>query len=316
MSLNLLLFLLISLCFGAELEGTIDVGHAVTDMIYKKGILYVATEQGEVKFVDLKKKKVLRSIELPAIRDFMGNPIPPKVYSVDLSPSRKELLIVSQASGGFSEVYTYREGRGFEKVIDLGWNLIIKEGRYVSDDRALLALLGDEIALMDLRKKKFIYRVQVGRSSLSDIDLSEDRQKAAVSDEAGVVSLVRVSDGKVIRRFKGVNVDKLYRLDYRDGKILVGGRDRRVALYYTDGDKYRKFPARFLVFSVAMDSSARLGAYLYNEHSDVRVIELESGTEVAMLRGHTYPVSVMLFLDGKLLTGCDDGKIFIWRLER
>jgi WD40 repeat protein len=302
--------------FTAQLIGKIDAQHAVTDMVYKNGILYVSTEQGEVKIYELDTAKLVKRIELPSIRDFMGSPIPPKVYSVDVSPSGNKILIVSEASGGFSEVYVYTEGKGLDKLIDLGWNLIIKKGRFVDENKVLLGLLGDEIALLDLGKRKFIYRVQIGRSSLSDISLSEDRKRVAISDEAGIVTLASVENGKVLRKFKGINVDKLYGLDYRDNKIMVGGRDRRVALYYTDGKRPKRFNAKFLVFSVAMNRDATVGAYLYNERNDVRVIELDTGRELDLLKGHEYPVSVMLFLDGTLLAGCDDGKIFVWRLQR
>jgi len=313
------LLLLITFTLGAysaELMGKFDVGHAVTDMLFRDGVLFVSNEQGEIKLIDFKSGKLKETIKLPHIRDFMGSPIPPKVYSIDLSPSGKRMLIVSEASGGFSEVYLYEKGKGLQKLIDLGSNLIIKKGRFYSENLAVLGFLSDEIALFDVDKKKFVYVVQVGASSLSDINLSDDRSQVAVSDEGGVVTLVSVKDGKVIRRFKGVNVDKLYELDYRDRKILVGGRDRRVALYYTDTGKHRRFPAQFLVFSVAMDSEAKLGAYLYNEENDVRMIELDTGREVDLLKGHEYPVSVILFLDGVVLTGCDDGKIFVWRYKR
>jgi len=315
MIVSFLLFLF-GFGFSAILEGVINVGHAVTDMVHKDGTLYVATEQGEVRFINLKDRELIKSVHLPPIRDFMGNPIPPKVYSVDLSPSGRELLIVSEASGGFSEVYIYGEEKGFKKLIDLGWNMIIREGRFLDENRLLLALLGDEIAVMDKRSGKFIYRVQVGRSSLSDIDLSDDRKRVAVSDEGGVVTLVRLSDGKVLRKLKGINKDKLYRLDYRDGKVLVGGRDRRVALYDLESGTGKSFSAKFFVFAVAMDSSARVGAFTYNERNDIKLVDLDSGKTLDLLEGHRYPVSVILFVGNIVLTGCDDGKIFIWRLER
>ncbi|RLJ70821.1 hypothetical protein BCF55_1104 [Hydrogenivirga caldilitoris] len=317
MRLKYVLVLLFMIAFSvnsAELLGKIDVGHAVTDMVYRDGILYVSTEQGEVKFIELKTRKFIKSVNLPDINDFMGNPIPPKVYSIDLSPSGKRLLIVSEAPGGFSELYLYSESKGLEKLIDLGSNLLIKQGKFYGEEKVILGFLGDEIALFDTGEKNFIYKIQVGRSSLSDIAVKEDRETVAVSDEGGVVTLVSVRDGKILKKFKGVNVDKLYELDYKDSKVLVGGRDRRVALYYTDTGKFRRFDAKFLVFSVAMDREGKLGAYLYNEQNDVRIVELDTGKEVDMLRGHEYPVSKILFLDGLVITGCDDGKIYLWRL--
>jgi len=311
-----LLFLLVVQGFGAQLLKRFDVQHAITDMVYREGLLYVSTELGEIKVIDLESGNHLKSIELPQIRDFMGSPIPPKVYSIDVSPSGRKLLIVSEASGGFSEVYIYTEDKGIQKLIDLGSGFIIKKGRFVDENRAILGFLSDELALLDLKNRRFIYRVQVGRSSLSDMAISEDKKTVAVSDESGVVKLASVKDGKVLRKFKGVNVDKLYALDYKDGKIIVGGKDRRVAVYDLSGSPPKRFNSEFLVFSVGMDRAGKVGAYLYNERGDVRIVDLESGKEIDFLRGHEYPVSVILFLDGVVLTGCDDGKIYVWRLQR
>ncbi len=302
--------------FGAELLSIFDVGNAVTDMVYREGKLYIATEEGSVKLIDLKEKKTLKVIELPLIRDFMGNPIPPKVFSVDVSPSGDKVLIVSESSGGFSEVYLFTDEKGLEKLIDLGKGFMIMKGRFVSEDKALMGFLGDELGLLDIKSRKFIYKAQIGFSSLSDMCMSDDRKKVAVSDESGEVKLVSVKNGKLIKRFRGVNVDKLYSIDCKGRKIMVGGKDRRVALYYTDGTKPKMFKTKFFVFSVAINQRATLGAYLYDENNTVLVVDLESGKEVDRLTGHSYPVSKMLFIDSFIIAGCDDGKIYLWRLER
>lgn len=309
--LSLLLFLL-TLSFGAELLRVIELPGAITDIAYRKGVLYVSTELGKVYLVNYRNAEVRQVTELPNIVDFMGNPIPPKIFSVDVSPSGGRILIVSQAEGGYSEVYTY-EGGKLKKIVDLTKGWIIKKGKFVDERRAVLAFLGDEVALIDLLSGKILYKVQVGRSSLSDISLNDDRSTLAVSDEGGVVTLVSIKEGKVLGKFKGINVDKLYGVDFKDGKIIVGGRDRRVALYYTDGRPPKRFDSEFLVFSVALDSSARIGAFLYNEQNDVELVEVDTGRVVGFLKGHRYPVSVLRFIDDVLLVGCDDGKIFVWR---
>ncbi len=315
-TLSLLLGLLVSLVFCADLEKVIEARGAITDIVHRDGKLYVSTELGRVEVYDLLTGKREKELRLPDIKDFTGEDIPPKVFSTDISPSGKLWLIVAQGSGGYREVFLLTAEGGLKKILTTKNRLMLSEGRFVSEDKVVLSLISDEIILFDLNKLKSLYRVQVGMSSLSDIALSEDRSKVAVSDESGVVSLVSLKDGSVVRRLKGVNVDKLYKLDYKRDTIMVGGRDRRVGIYYLKEGKSRRIDAEFLVFSVAMDREAKLGAFPFNESNDIKVIEVRSGRVLEVLKGQSSTVSVLLLLKERLIVGCDDGKIFVWRLKR
>jgi WD40 repeat protein len=192
---------------------------------------------------------------------------------------------------------------------------MISEARFVSPDRVILSLVSDELILFNIMNGEEIYRVQVGMSSLSDIQLSEDRKLVAVSDESGVVSIISAKDGRVVRRLSGINVDKLYKLDYKRDTVMVGGRDRRVGIYFLRDGSRKRIDAEFLVFAVALSEDAGLGAFPYNEKNDIRVINTRSGATLAELKGQKSTVSVMLFLGDLLLVGCDDGRLLIWNLK-
>lgn len=54
------------------------------DIVYKNGKLYSATSEGTVDIFDTKEKKLIKKVKLPDIKDFMGDDVPAKVYSVDI----------------------------------------------------------------------------------------------------------------------------------------------------------------------------------------------------------------------------------------
>lgn len=312
--LFIFLLLITHISLGGELLRVISLEGAITDAVYRDGFLYVSTEFGKVYKIHFLSGRVDDVIELPRISDFMGNNIPPKVFSVDVSPDGRRLLIVSQSDGGYGDVYIYEEGI-IKKIVDLGRGWILREGRFVSDERILLAHLGDEIAVLDT-EGRIIYTRQVGRSSLSDISLNEKLNAVAIADESGAVTLVLVEDGSVLKTLSGINVDKLFSVAFRKNKVMAGGKDRRVALYDLDKGTKKMYRAEFFVFSLAMDGSASIGAYLYNERNDVKLVELDTGREIDILKGHGYPPSVIYFVEDKIIVGCDDGKLFIWRYAR
>ncbi len=306
-------FVFIKTAFGGELIARLDLQHAITDMIYRDGLLFVSTERSEVFEINLKKLSFRKVLELPKIRDFTGEAVPPKVFSIDVSEDGR-MLIASEGERGFSRLYVYEDG-GLKEIVPPTGNLMIKKARFMDERRAVLGLLGDEILILDLESGGKMKRIQVGQSSLSDIEVDEDRKRVAVSDEGGVVYMVDLERGRV-RRVGSVNKDKTYDLDFKNGRVMVGGRDRRAVVYFAREKRPVTFRADFFVFAVALNEKGRVGAYMLNEKNDVAVVSVEERAKVDVIRGHKYPVSVMVFAGDRLITGCDDGKLYIWRYKR
>jgi WD40 repeat protein len=186
--------------------------------------------------------------------------------------------------------------------------------RFVDKNHVIVATTGDEILLISLKDKKILYRKSVGMSTFSDMEINEDKTVVAVGDESGDVHIADVKTGDLIKDLTGINVDRLFNVDFRNGKVASGGRDRRVAVYDLKTGKGKRFDGEFLVFGLGLSPSARYVAYLYNDKNDVAVVNVDTGSRVDMLTGHDYTVSVILFLDeDSIVVGCDDGKIFFWR---
>jgi len=65
-------------------DRTIDVEGNVVDMIVQGDTLYAATDAGKLEIYDWKNRKQIDAIAFETIHDFMGDPMRPKVFSVDV----------------------------------------------------------------------------------------------------------------------------------------------------------------------------------------------------------------------------------------
>ena len=66
----------------------------VTDIVASSGKIYVSTQASCVNVYDLNTKKLIQTITIPKIKDFMGDTINAKVYNVDIFEDK--ILLTSQ----------------------------------------------------------------------------------------------------------------------------------------------------------------------------------------------------------------------------
>ena len=314
----LFFILTIEYSFGVTpyLINTGKVDGAVSDIRYKDGKIYIATERGKVEILDFKTLKKLEVISYPKFEDFTGELQLPKVFSVDVSPDGKKIVAVIQATRGGREVYLFENGK-LKKIIDRRKHLQIARLRFVNNNLILFGLGGDEIVLYDLNKNKIIYRKPVGMSYFSDMEINDEKTMVAIADESGDTKIADIKTGNVIKVIQELNKDKVFDVDFRNNRVMTGGRDKKAVYYNLKTDHYNTFPADdFMVFSVALSPSGKKGAYLYNDRFDVRIVDTEEGTVLTTLSGHKATPSNIRFVDeNQLIIGCDDGKLYIWRIE-
>ena len=83
----------------------------VTDLIYSNNKIYAATSGSSVDIFDTKTKRKIDSIKLPKIKDFMGDLVDSKIYSVDVFEDM--VLILSQGEKGGRDINIYKDGISF-----------------------------------------------------------------------------------------------------------------------------------------------------------------------------------------------------------
>jgi len=283
-----------------------------TDMVYKDAMLYVATAEGTVDVYDTKAQKRIKIITVPKIKDFLGDEVTSKVFSVDVV--KNKIMIVSQGEMGYRRVHIYKNGV-LNKVISTKQSYTISKAKFIDENKLIIALLSNEVILYDIKNSKELYRVQISASKFSSFALNEKKDRLVLADESGDLELITVKDGKILKQFKGQNVDNIFQLDYKNGIIITAGQDRRTAIYSDDGRTAYYKEGSFLIYSAGLSPSGKIGAFASDENNNVTVFNTGSKADLATLGSHKATMTSILFINEKeLFTASDDTHINYWKL--
>ncbi len=315
---SLLFYLVIStfLCLGKLIHPSlkIETSGAITDFFIDGSKITLSTDAGTIEEFSLNNGKRLKIEHLPDMVDFMGDPAPTKVYSIDKFDTK--ILIVTQGLHGFRNLLV-ADTNDTIKVIDATRNkLMIKKARFINNNQILLGLMSNELILFDINQKEIIYTSTISAYSFSDFYLNKNSQFVYTSDESGVVHKIDVKDGKITEEFSGSNVDNVYRLVYKNGVIITAGQDRRVGVYNSITGENYYLQKDFLIYSVALSNDASKGAFTASEENDITVFNVETRNELKKLKGHTSVITKMAFIDeSTLVSAADDHYLIIWKIN-
>ncbi len=309
------LFLFFNFLVAKDLKPiyTLKSKGSVTEILYNGNKLYASNDKGSVDIFDLTKKEIIKEIELPTIKDFMGDEIKAKIYSIDFLNDK--ILIVSQGKKGFRNLFIYQNDKLLPIIRDTQ-GYFIRKAKFINSNQILLGLLSNEIVLYDIKAKKEIYRIQIDQSHFSDFVLSEDKKTIASADESGAVTISNVENGKREKVYKSENVDNVYQIDFKNGIIITAGQDRRVAIYNLKNNSSYHLQSSFLVYSVGLSPSGKIGGYSANEENDVIIFDTNFKNRLYTLKGQKSTLTKILFINEKeIFTSSEDNNINFWRLK-
>lgn len=283
----------------------------VTDLVLKDNLLYIATANSAVDIFDTQSHELIKSIKMPKIKDFVGDIINAKVYSIDVLNDR--IIIVSQGEHGFRTIYEYTDEK-LNPLITIEKKMYIAKAKYINDNQIILSLLSNQLFLFDIKQKKLLWEKQVSQSKFSDFALNEDKSKIIIADESGSLKVIETKTGKLKKIYSGVNVDNIFQVDIKKGVIITAGQDRRCAIYDKFNQYYKK--AEFLIYSAGLSPSGKIAGYANNEENDVTLFDTKSKKELYTLRGHKMTLSNILFKNEKeLYTSSDDNEVYYWKIN-
>lgn len=284
----------------------------VYDLLVDDGMLYAATDAGQVDVFDVVTKQKVKTIDIPDIKDFMGDAVAPKIYSVDVMDG--SVLMVSTGKSGYRNVYVH-DGKSLRKIIGLEQKLTVKEARYIDKETILLGLMSNELVLYKTESGSQVYKVQMSPSHFDDLALDEAKTKVATADESGDVYIVDVATGAPIKRLHGQNVDNIYKIDYKNGVIITAGQDRRCAVYREGRSGYH-LQGSFLIYAAGLSPSGRIGLFSADIENDIQVFDTKTKRKIAMLQGHDATLTAFAFLDETtLFSSAEEDEILFWRLR-
>ncbi len=278
-SIILFSFILTSLFSGIIKEPVssfVSSGYVV-DLFYKNSKLYSATDAGTVDIFDFKTKKVIKTIKVDKIKDFMGEMVNSKVFSVD--EDNGNIMILSQDQKGFSRVHIHSDQKN-RPIIDFTKRLSIIKAKYIDSNTILLALLSNELISYDIENSRQNYRIQVSGAKFSDFALSKDKSKVIVADESGELQMFDTKSGKNIKTFTGQNVDNIFQISYENKTVITAGQDRRVGVYSMDSDSAYYKKSDFLVYSVGLSPKGKIAAFSSDENNNVTLFNVLSKSTI------------------------------------
>ncbi|MBC8238414.1 MAG: nitrate reductase [Helicobacteraceae bacterium] len=315
MKIAIILILIFSLqAYAKEIHPTFKLKSMgfVNDFTVNENIIYIANDEGTVDIFDLNTGELIHQIVLDPVVTELGDLQSPNILSVD--HLNEKLLILSIGAGPYRNVWIY-ENFTLKKIIAEDKKLILKEARFVDDEKIILGTFSSEIILYDIGENYNLYKRHVTQSTLGDIALSKDKTKVVMADESGEVRLLDVKTSQTLGVFDTQNVDNIYHVAYAKGVIITAGQDRRVAVYQ-EGVKDYHIKSDFIVYCVGISPSGKIGVYSSGEESDLQLFDTKTEKKMDKLVGHKGTVNQIKFINEKeLFTNERNSYVYYWRLD-
>jgi WD40 repeat protein len=312
----ILTVLVMALLFGFDIKlpsKEYTSSGSIVDMTVHEGKLYTATDASCVDVFDLETTRLVSQIKVEKIKDFMGDLIHSKVYSIDAMKGR--LVLLSQDSEGFRRVHIHVAGKN-ELLISKKEKLYVAKIGFLDENTILLALLGNQLISYDIKDKKYNWMVSVSQSKFSDFMMNEQKDEVVVADESGDLKILSTKDGALIKTLSGQNLDNVFQVDYKNGIIATAGQDRRVVIYDTMFSSAYYKEAPFLIYSVGLSPSGKRVGFASDENNNVSVFDTVSKKTIGVYGGNKMTLSKILFLnETEFLVSSDDRTINFYHIK-
>ena len=285
----------------------------ITDLVLQEDKLFVATTASSVDIFNIKTNEKIDSIKMPKIKDFIGDIIESKVYSVDVL--KKDILILSQGENGGRNVNIYKDGQ-MQSIIEDTQRLFIGRAKFLDENHIVYALLSNQLYLYDIKNKKVLKEIQISQSKFSNFKFTQDKSKIIICDESGVITMIDSKSFEVLKTFKSQNLDNVFQIDIKNNLILTAGQDRRAAVYNINTNEayYKEFS--FLIYSVALSPSTNLAAVASDEENNVTIFDTRTKENLYKLFQNKATLTNILFLnENELIVTSDDKKINYYKID-
>ena len=313
----ILFFLSVVLAQSTEIYSPlleIGVNGMAKDMVLDEKELIIGTDNGVLQVYDYESKVFTKTVTLPEVQDFMGDLIPPRVFSVDKIDGRY-LLLSDSGKGGYVNLWIH-ENNVSRQLLDSSEKKVAIKARFISKDHILLGYLSNEAALFSVKSKKELYRVQLSESKFSDFALNEARTQAVFSCESGVLNIIDTQTGKVVKILEGMNVDNVYKVDFKRGIVSAAGQDRRGALYDVLMGTATYIEGSFLIYATGLSPSAKKVAFVMDEQNKISIYRRSDKSKIAELQGQKSTLNNIIFKDeNTLFSSSDDSTVMMWKLK-
>ena len=251
----------------------------------------------------------------------MGDMSDAKIYNLDIY--KNKILFTAQASKGYREVFLY-ENKKLTKIISTQKMLLIAKTKFVDNNTIVFSTLGNEMYLYDYKNQKTIWKIDVKKeedtfnSKFSDFAINKKRDLVVVSDESGDLKIVNIKKAKIINYLEARNLDNVFKVDFKNNKIITAGQDGKCVFYdlVKNKDYYLKEKRWFLIYAAGLSPSGDIGAFSSDEENNVTVFNTKTKRKLFKLENNLMTLTSILFIsENELFVTTDSNKFNYYNLK-
>lgn len=308
---KILLIILICITSDAiEPYKKITIQNIITSIDLYNDELYISSDLGIVEVYNINNSQKIKEIKLEKIYDYFGDSFYPKIFSTHTIDG-KNILIVSQDSNGSSKIQIHNN-QGL-KTIQLNNTSFINKAYFIDKDRILIGLLSNEIILYSLKSDKILWILQPSQAVFSDLIFNG--KFAFSATEGGIIYMIDINKGKIIKTLEGANFDNIYMLASAKNILLSAGRDKTCGIYNINNGEFKRLNTHFLSYAVGISSDSTLGAISDNENNDILVFDTKNLSKIDILKGGDALPNKIIFIDNNhIIAGFDSNNVLFWKL--
>ncbi|ACM64337.1 WD40 repeat domain-containing protein [Campylobacter lari] len=271
--------------------------------------LLIGLDNGEINQYSIQDKKLQKITQLDKIKNFYEENLSPRIYSIDYLNGA--ILILSEGDFGSKKLYVYKN-----KQL-LSYDLVndgVKKALFLDDNTILLALLGSNIELFDLKTKSVIKNFTFSNSSLSDVVLNETKTQLVAGFESGEIILFDVKKWQKIKSYKNIHKDNIYQLDFKNTVIASCSTDRKLGIVQNDQEK--NIERNFLIYTCALNKNGSIAAFGDNEKNIIEIIDTKNLKSIKKFQNKDFLLEYLIFLnDHELISAGYEDKIIFWSID-
>ncbi|HEC1763665.1 TPA: WD40 repeat domain-containing protein [Campylobacter lari] len=271
--------------------------------------LLIGLDNGEIKQYFLKDKKMQKITQLDKIKNFYEENLSPRIYSIDYLNGA--ILILSEGDFGSKKLYVYKNKQLLS--YDLA-NDGAKKALFLDDNTILLALLGSNIELFDLKTKSVVKNFTFSSSSLSDVVLNETKTQLVAGFESGELMLFDVKKWQKIKSYKNIHKDNIYQLDFKNTIIASCSTDRKLGIVQNDQEK--NIERDFLIYTCALNENGSIAAFGDNEKNIIELVNTKNLKIIKRFQNKDFLLEYLIFLnEHELISAGYEDKIIFWSID-
>jgi len=291
----------------------INVSAPISDFIAGENTITVSTLAGTIENYNIKSEKLINSISFPKIKDFTGETIVAEVFRI--AKVNNTIYAIVHGQNGFNDIYKVVNKKPIKIFTGKTLNSVAISIVRSSETTITLGLLSNELITFSTVSEKILYKKQVSNYAFSAMAISTDMKYIFTTDESGEVHKVNSSDGNVIKSYKGENVDNVLCIDYANGNIVCGGKDRRFSVYQTFINSSHHIITESFITSVSISPSGNLAVWQDDITNNLELYDISRRVKLKSLKGNTSMVSKIIFYsENKIISCSSDNKIIIWNI--